>query len=217
MRTTFPAGTRTVLPLALALALALGACTSGPDPAEQTGQATSAQPSDPAEAAAATEAAARGWVCRHIGPDAVLAVAGEEPAQLQGVTVKDDQEGWTCEARDGQQPLVRVSIERGEAARDAAQERAEAAAGVQDGPEHLGVSYESPRLVTGLTLCRDVDNQGSQDYEPYTLVAEALTDSEDDVSAELRATLGLVAANLDQTIGCSPRQAREDAGLPSSP
>lgn len=205
MRTPFRS---TGLAAATALALALGACTSEHDPAEET------TPAATEEAAATGGPASGGWLCSYLGPSTLRAVAGQESQEsqeFQEVTVQDDRQGWACEVRDGEQPLVGISIQRGEAARVAAQERAEQAEDVRQGPEYLGVSYLSPRLVTGLTLCRDVGSPGSEEYEPYTMVAEALTDSDDDVSDELRSALTQLAATLDQTVGCSPRMANQAA------
>lgn len=193
--------------LALVAGLALGACTSGEDPADDS------TPAPSTEQAAVTDGSdSNGWLCDDISPQSLRALAGGELADPAEEMIQDDDEAWICEARDGDTTLARLSLSVGEEARDAARERVQAAEGVAAGPDYLGESYTSPALVVGLTLCTDMDQPGAGVYEPYTMVAEALVESEDDLSEPLRSTLASMARRLDQGIGCSPRQALEEAG-----
>ena len=193
--------------LALVAGLTLGACTSGADPVDDSTPAPSTD-----EAAATDGSDSNGWLCDDISPQSLRALAGGELADPTEEMLQDDDQAWVCEARDGDTPLARLSLSVGEEERAAARERAQAAEGVSAGPEYLGESYTSPTLVVGLTLCTDMDQPGAGVDEPYTMVAEALVESEGDFSEPLRSSLSSMARRLDQGIGCSPRQAVEDAG-----
>ncbi|MFK5581886.1 hypothetical protein [Serinicoccus sp. LYQ131] len=197
--------TRTLSSFALVALLATAGCTSGSEPADdRTEEQTSEQ-------AAATDGSGMdGWLCDDISPASLETLAGGELTDPTEVQVQDDDEAWVCEARDGQTPLARVTLQVGEEARDEARERVEQTEGVEPGPDYLGESYTSPALVVGLTLCR-VTEGGPDEHQPYVMVAESLVDSEEDLSEPLRSTLAQLAGGLDQRYGCSPTLARSDA------
>lgn len=196
--------TRTVSSLALVTLLATAGCTSGSEPQEDAGD-------EQTEQAAATEGAGMdGWLCDDISPASLKTLAGGELTDPTEVQVQDDDEAWVCEARDGQTPLARVTLQVGEEARDEARERVGQTEGVEPGPDYLGESYTSPALVVGLTLCRGTEGGPDVD-EPYVMLAESLVDSEEDLSEPLRSTLAQLAGSLDQRYGCSPTLARSEA------
>lgn len=203
--------TRTLSSLALVTLLATAGCTSGSEPQEDTVE-------EQTEQAAATEGAGMdGWLCDDISPASLETLAGGELTDPTEVQVQDDDEAWVCEARDGQTPLARITLQVGEEPRDEARERVEQTEGVEPGPDYLGESYTSPALVVGLTLCRETEG-GPDDYQPYVMLAESLVDSEEDLSEPLRSTLAQLAGSLDQRYGCSPTLARSDAaGATDSP
>ncbi|OLT43296.1 hypothetical protein BJF86_00325 [Serinicoccus sp. CNJ-927] len=188
----------------LLLVAVLAACTS--EPTEEPGTETSA----PAEqdAAATDGSGSNGWLCEDVSPQSLRALAGDELTEPREVMVADDETRWVCEAYDGQTPLVRVSVEVGEEGRETARSLVEATEGMAPGPDYLGESYLSPTVGVGLTLC---GAQGSGSPEPYSLTAEILVDREDDLREPLRSTLTSIAQKLDQGVGCSPKQAREEA------
>lgn len=198
---------RTSASLALLAVLGTSACTSGEDPADEP---TAVAPAPEDEAAVTDGSDSNGWLCDDISPDSLQTLAGGEVAAPTEVMLADDDQTWVCEARDGDTPLMRLSLSVGEEARDAARARARELDGVR-GPEYLGESYLSPTLVTGLTLCTDMGQPDAGVYEPYTMVAESLVEDEGDYSEPLRSTLGTLAQRLDQGIGCSPKQARSEA------
>lgn len=208
MRTRF-----LLLPFLAASAVLISGCTSGADP--------DAPPPDQDDEAAVTTPslmvgveeppAANGFLCRYVsrsGQEAVTGGAWSEPVQ---VTVQDDTTTWACEARDGEEPLIRVTINRGPEL--PARDRAEAQeAGIeQDGPDYLGESYLSARKVTALTLCKVPDNEGSRTYEPYSFVVEALAVGEEDLERDLTVVATTMARTMDQAIGCSPKMAAQQA------
>ena len=91
-----------------------------------------------------------------------------------------------------------------------ARERAEAAEGVEPGPDYLGLSFVSPGMVTGLTSCTAPGTTDRTDQVPYTLIGETLGVVDDATTENLRSALSTMAQNLDRGIGCAPRQALED-------
>ncbi|MFK5635737.1 hypothetical protein [Ornithinimicrobium sp. LYQ103] len=212
----------TLTATALVAVLGLTACTSEePTPTPSTDEATSSggtTTDDGLEGGPGTN----GWMCQYASPDAVSAVAGEEPTTVRELVVQDDAEGWVCQVLVGgageQETVLTVSVLLGEEYRDAARARAESADGAEPGPAYLGVSFLSPGLVTGLTLCTAPDAARSDDRIPYTLVAESLAETGEDATDALRATLGEAARSLDQGLGCSPQAAlAEDAATTTAP
>lgn len=208
--------TRHVLAPALVAVLALGACTSGADPREEetggnepTGAAQTTAPGEVVGEAQGPTGA--GYLCRYVSPSNMRTAAGVEEIgePLQVVTVDDEKE-WSCVARDGETEHLRLSFEVGEEARDAQREAFRAHEEVQAGPDYLGEAYLTPRAAVGLTLCKDVLNDPNQ-YIPMTMSAEVVSEGDEDVSGELRSILTVMASQLDQAMGCSPRMALEEA------
>ena len=191
-----------LLPITLLAALVAAGCTSGTEPQQPAGSSTSGP--------APTQGSADGWLCEDVSPQSLRALAGGEPADPREVVVTDDDTSWVCEAYDGERPLVRVGVAVGEEGREQARALAREEEGMSPGPEYLGESYLGPRLAVGLTLCT---SPGSEEGErtPYSLTAQALGDSGEDVGEALRSTLTSVATKLDRGFGCSPRAALEDA------
>lgn len=211
--------TRTLLVPALLAALSLGACTSGDLPEEPTTTQTGDQTSDDEAVTLGTPEppAANGYLCRYISPAAQRALLdGQDPADPVQVNTADDTDVWSCEGRDGDTGLVRVSILRGDEARDEQRAEITAREGVEEGPAHLGEGYVTPRKVVGLTLCRTPSSTGSSDYEPYVFMAEAIPEGDEDVSKDLLATTTAIARGVDQSVGCSPRMAQQQADDASS-
>lgn len=206
--------------LTASLGLLLGACTSDtdpePSPTEQAGgQADGAPaPEDEVERAGSTAAPVGGHLCRHISAGTQEAVAGQELAEPYQFIVANDPDSWVCEARDADQGLVRVSILRGEGVWPEQRALAQEQEGVTEGPEWLGESYRSARRITGLTMCSAVVD-GEATHEPYALVVEAVTESDEDVSGALSTTASTLARSMDQSVGCSPRMARGEIPGPT--
>lgn len=193
--------------------ITLTACTSeDPMPAPDTAVSpeTAAATDDGLEGEPGTD----GWMCQYASPDTVAAVTGSEPTTVREVVVQDDGDGWVCEVLVGdagaQEAVLTVSVLLGEESRDAARERAEAADGVEPGPDYLGRSFVSPGLVTGLTLCAAPDATRADDRVPYTLVAESRAGTDEAATDALLTTLTGAARSLDQGVGCSPRAALAD-------
>ena len=206
--------TLSVAAAGLAATLALAACTSD-DPV------TPGDPTTPAGDAATTSddglegtAGKNGWLCDYVSPSAVEAAAGGEAVSPRQRIVTDDEDSWVCEVLSGgageQEPIIRLSIELGPEAREAARERAEAADGVEPGPQYLGLSFVSPGLVTGLTSCVRPGATKRSDQIAHTLVGESLKVTDAEVTDDLRSSLALMAQNLDKGLGCSPKAAIAD-------
>lgn len=197
---------RPLLPAALLAGLALTGCTSGDDapaPATTEEAGITADPS----VGTAQPPSASGYLCRYVSPSAQRAVAGQDLAEPLEVTTQDDTQAWVCEARDGDEVVLRTSVLRGEEQVARARERMTDAGVPMEGPPHLGEAYLGERVATSVTRCRVLDAEGSQDYEPYALVAEAVAPGGQDVRRELTSTLTGMASSLDQAIGCSPKRA----------
>lgn len=210
--------TLTLPALAAGVALVLGACTSEPTEPQQTTDDAATTADDGLEG----EAGNRGWMCQYVSPTAVeLANGGEAETPRQLVT-QDDDEAWVCDVlvggRGEQEPLIRLGIHLGEEARATARERAESAEGVQPGPDHLGVSFVSPGLVTGLTLCTAPDATDATEKIPYSLVIESLGETDAETTEHLQRALTETAKSLDRSLGCSPTRAiSEDSGQTTAP
>ena len=207
--------------LTASLGLLLGACTSdsdpGPSPAEQTDgpeENGTAAPDESTESAGSTAAPDRGHLCRYIAPGTQETVAGHDLVDPYQLIVANDQDSWVCEARDGEEGLVRVSILRGQGIWGDQRALAQEQEGVVEGPEWLGESYRSDRRITGLTMCATVVDGGATP-EPYALVVEAVNESDEDVSSVLSTTASTLARSMDQTVGCSPRMARGEVPGPT--
>lgn len=207
-----------MIPSLLAVAaLTLGACTSGDaDPAPS--QDAAAQTSDDGLEG---EAGNQGWTCQYVSPPLVESAAGGRAETPRQLVTEDDEDGWSCDVLVGgpgeQEPVVRLGIHLGEEHRDAARARAEGEQDVRPGPEHLGVSFVSPGLVTGLTLCTDPEGAAGARI-PYALTAESLGETGEETTALLQRALTEVAKGLDGSLGCSPKQARaDDAEQTSAP
>lgn len=201
-----------LLPLTAALALILASCTSE-DPATGTPSATQ-------DAAVTSDdgleggPGVNGWLCQYVSPSATAAAAGGTAVTPRERIVQDDEDSWVCEVLTGgageQEPVIRLSILLGEEAREQARQRAEAADGVEPGPDYLGLSFVSPGLVTGLTSCTEPGAENRSQQVPYSLVGEALGVVDDETTEDLRSALTTAARNLDQAVGCTPSQAIAD-------
>ncbi|WP_134772361.1 hypothetical protein [Ornithinimicrobium flavum] len=201
-----------LLPSLAVSALLLSGCTSGPAPAGPSPSQPAADDADVTAVVGVEEPpAANGFLCRYISPSVQRAVTGADWTEPVQVTVQDDRTTWACEGRDGDQPLLRLVIDRGEEL--PAQDRlaAQEAGIAEGGPDYLGEAYLGPRKVTTLTMCRVPDSEGSQGYEPYSLVVEALAEGEEDLQRDLVVVAGTVARSLDQAVGCSPKMAAQQA------
>ena len=192
--------------------LALTACTSeDPAPPAPTGTDDAAVTSDDGlEGGVGTN----GYLCNYVSPSATEAAAGGTAETPRERVVRDDEDGWVCEVLSGgvgaQEPVIRLSILLGEEARAEAREVAEAADGVEPGPDYLGLSFVSPGLVTGLTSCTAPNATSRTEQIPYTLVAEGLGVVDEATTEDLRSALTSMAQNLDRGLGCMPKQARAD-------
>lgn len=201
------------------LTLALTACTSeSADPEPTAPDDTAATSDDGLEG----DAGNQGWMCQYVSPRAVEVLAGGEAQTPRQLVTEDDEDTWVCDVLVGgpgeQEPLARLSIDLGEEAREEARERAESAEGVQPGPDYLGVSFVSPGLVTGLTLCTAPDATDVNDKIPYALVAESFGETGPEATDRLRQALTEMAKNLDGNLGCSPTRAvAEDAEQTTAP
>lgn len=211
--------TRSLLvPSMLALAV-LGGCTSDPEPETPSATDTDLATASASGTADATEStlgipqppAANGYLCSYVSPSVQRGVAGADLAEPLEVTTEDGLDVWSCEARDGEEAVVRVSISRGEEFSAQARDAARSAGVEMGGPAHLGEVYLDDRTVTALTMCRVPDAEGSLTYEPYALVVEAPQESATDVRRDLTTVATVLAGSLDQSVGCSPKMALENA------
>ena len=201
--------------LTASAALLLGACTSDADPQptpdveEGPGDDDATDgPREAEDAAGSTAApASRGYLCRYVTEATQKVVAERDLTDPYQLMVENDETTWVCEARDGDDPWVRVSILRGEGIWDTQRALAQEHEGVVEGPAWLGEGYQSPRRITGLTMCATSPDPDLV-YEPYALVVEAVTDSDLNVVGELNTTASALARGLDQAVGCSPKMAR---------
>lgn len=198
----------------LAATTAMTGCTSGPVEEETTDDAIVTS-DDGLEGSEGTS----GWYCRYLNAGLIESALGQESTTPRELVVSDTAEEWICEVLNGgpgeQDPILRVSIQLGQDAVDTARTRAETAEDVQDGPEHLGESYLSAGLVTGLTACRLPTAQRLDDFGPLAIVLESLGQTDATTTQQLRAAASQAAQQLDQSLGCSPKVAREAAGLPT--
>src|SRR5699024_8427891 len=150
-----PMRTRSLLLPSLAVsALLLSGCTSGADPVDPSPSQTKEDADGATSTVGAEEPpAAKGFLYRYIRPSVQQAVTGSawsEPVQATG---QDATTTWLCEARDGDEPLIRLAISRG-AERPAEDRAAAQEAGIAEGgPDYLGEAYLAPRTVTALTMC----------------------------------------------------------------
>lgn len=202
--------------VAAGLALTLTSCTSeepAPPASSETG-GTQADGASATDDGLEGDVPDNGWYCEHLNMDVIDAAAGGTAVEPREKVVQDDEKGWACEVLVGekgsQEPLLRLSIQLGEEARAEARARAEAVDGWEEGPQHLGRSYISPGLVTGLTSCTKPEATQRSDQTPHTLVAESFGETNEEVTEGLRAALSLAAQNLDRNMGCSPKQAAQD-------
>lgn len=195
---------RPSIPLALLLALGATGCTSEPEPEGPTSGGTTS------ETAPGDGRGGNGWLCEDMSPANLRAVAGGELAEPRELVVADDDTSWVCEAYDGQAPLLRLSVVVGEEGREEARALAAETEGGAAGPDYLGESVIGPRQGVAITLCTDPGSEADA-RTPYSITAEALGDSPEDVSEALRSTLTLTAGKLDQGVGCSPKAALEEA------
>lgn len=200
-----------VAPLAAA-AFLLSACTSGEPLAEPEQPTDDAAQTSASDVGVVQQPVGNGYLCRYVSESNQRAVAGgEEWMEPVFVTVTDEPDTWVCDARDGEEALVRVAIYRGEEL-PAQQRTAAQEAGLErGGPAHLGEAYLGDRQVTTVTRCHIRDSSGSGTYEPYSFVVEALSDDDADVRRDLTTVATAMARALDQAIGCSPKLALEEA------
>lgn len=212
-----PTRTLRLTAVAAGLALALSACTSdNADPGPTTDAAVTSD--DGLQGAEGNQ----GWMCQYISPAAVERANGGQAESPRELVTQDDEEAWVCDVLVGgageQEPVIRLGIHLGEEARETARTRAESAEGVEPGPDHLGVSFVSPGLVTGLTLCTAPGATRTSEKIPYSLVIESLGQTDPQTTDLLKQALTETAKRLDQSLGCSPKRAlSEDAGQTTAP
>ncbi|AXH97188.1 hypothetical protein [Ornithinimicrobium avium] len=210
--------TLTVATTAAGLALVLGACTSGgPEPAPTSDEAAVTS-DDGLEGTAGNQ----GWMCNYVSPTAVELANGSAPQTTRMLVTEDTEDSWVCDVLVGgkgeQEPVIELSIHLGEGAWADARARAEGAEGVEPGPDHLGVSFVSPGLVTGLTMCKDPQSDDAGDKIPYALVAESFGQTGAGATEHLERAVTETAKALDQSVGCSPKLAvEEDAAQTTAP
>lgn len=204
--------TRTLFlaPLAAA-ALLLSACTSGPEPEAPEETTDDAVQTSASDVGVVQPPSGNGYLCRYVSDENQEAVTGAAWGEPVQITTADSEDTWTCEARDGEEPIVRVSIFRGEELPAQQRSRAQEEGLERGGPDHLGEAYLGNREVTTMTMCRVLDTEGSQDYEPYSFVVEALPEGDEDVRDDLSMVATAMARGLDQAIGCSPKMALQNA------
>lgn len=199
-----------VPPLAAA-ALLLSGCTSGADPVVPEETSDDAAQTSASDVGVVQGPEGNGYLCRYIGREAQRAVTGADWADPLHVTVEDTETSWVCEARDGDEPEIRVAIYRGEGIREQQRAAAEESGLERGGPDHLGEAYLGDHQVMTLTMCHILDQEAVEDYEPYSFVVQALPEEEGDVRRELTTVATAMARSLDQAIGCSPKMALEQA------
>lgn len=197
---------------ATGLALVLGACTSGGADSAPTSEDTAVTSDDGLEGTAGNQ----GWMCNYVSPTAIELANGSTPETTRMLVTEDTEDSWVCDVLVGgkgeQEPLIELSIHLGERSWAQARARAEGAKGVEPGPDHLGVSFVSPGLVTGLTMCTDPQSDDPDDKIPYALVAESFRQTDATTTEHLQRAVTETAKNLDQSIGCSPKLAlQQDA------
>lgn len=195
---------------AAGLVLALGACTSdAPDPAPTSDDAAVTS-DDGLEGTAGNQ----GWMCNYVSPTAIELANGGAPETTRMLVTEDTEESWACEVlvggRGEQKPIIELAVRLGEDARAQARAEAEGAEGVETGPDHLGVSFVSPGMVTGLTLCKDPQSADVDDKIPYTLVARSFGETDPETTDHLERAVTETAKNLDQSVGCSPKRALQE-------
>lgn len=194
--------------------LLLAGCTSGDEPVRPSEPATADTAEETSDVGVPMPPAANGYLCRYVSPSVAETVLGAPVGEPTEVTTQDDEDAWVCEGREAEEAFIRVSILRGADAVEELRQAVVARVGdvPQEGPAHLGEVYLEDRTVTSLTMCKVIDSEGSREYEPYALVSEALSDGDVDVRQQLsQVTTGLARA-MDQSIGCSPKLALEQAG-----
>lgn len=199
------------VPLLAAAAVLLSACTSGSAPAGPQEATDDAARTTASDVGVVQGPADTGHLCRYVSTDTQRAITGADWTDPVHVTLEDSRDSWVCQARDGQDPIVRVAIHRGEGVLE--QQRAAAAeSGLErGGPAHLGEAYLGDRQVTALTRCRILGTDAGEDYEPYSFVVQALPDGETDLRRELTTVATAVARSMDQEVGCSPKMALDRA------
>lgn len=200
-----------LLPTLAVSTLLLSGCTSGAEPVDPSPSQAEVPDGATSTVGAEEPPTGNGFLCRYVSPSVQRAVTGAAWSEPVQVTVQDDTTTWACEARDGDEPLLRLAISRG--AELPAQDRtsAQEAGTAEGGPDYLGEAYLAPRTVTALTMCKVPDNEGSRTYEPYSLVVEALAEGEEDLQRDLTVVAGTIARSLDQAVGCSPKMAAQQA------
>lgn len=209
--------TRTLTTSSLLALILLAGCTSD-DPVDiPTASETPDAAEETSDVGVPMPPAANGYLCRYVSPSAQETLLGRELTDVTEVTTQDDSEAWVCEGQSGDERFVRVSIERGPEAAQARREAAVEAETPMEGPNHLGEVYVADRVVTSLTMCKIIDSQGSEEYEPYALISEALTDADTDVRRELVQSTTALARAMDQSIGCSPKMALDEAAATTAP
>lgn len=211
--------TLTLPAIAAGLVLALGACTSETaEPGPSTDDAAVTTSDDGLEGAVGNQ----GWMCQYVSPTAIELANGGEAETPRELVTEDTEDDWVCDVLVGgagaQEPLIRLGIHLGDESRTSARARAEGAEGAEPGPDHLGVSFVSPGMVTGLTLCTDPEATDRADKIPYSLVIESLGETDEETTGHLQRALTETAKSLDQSLGCSPKRAvSEDAEQTTAP
>lgn len=209
--------TRTLGLVLLAALLPLAGCTS--DPAEPPAPTTEDDAAVTTESGLEGQEGNAGWYCRYLNTATLETALGEESTTPRELVVSDTADEWVCDVLNGgigdQEPALRVSILLGEDAVGEARTRAEDLDGTVPGPAHLGESYLSPGLVTALTACRLPTAERLDDYGPLAVTFESFHSDDETTTENLRQAASQAAQQLDQSLGCSPRLAREQVGLTS--
>lgn len=202
------------LSLALVAGLALSACSddtpSTPTGGGDTDGATSTEnalPLHPTD----------GWWCQYMDKKLVDAATGGRSAEATQVVVSNDGHQFRCEVQlpaTSGDPEVAIALDviADDAAAVAdARAKAQALAGVVPGPTYLGESYVAPGYAVALVPCGLVPGNARNSVKvPWALTISAPLEPGQTVTDELTTPLNYYLKALDQSVGCSPKQAIED-------
>lgn len=191
------------LALVLLLGTTLAGCTSGDE--------DEAVSSPPGEEELEGEIPASGWWCRLIKEDTVEAATGGRSDEARELTVVDEEDHWSCEVLlptdDGGTETALVLSVQGNAAdeADAALGEVQSLAGVERGPEHLGLSYVADTLAVTVLPCLGRPGTPEADIEvPYVVSLRAPLNTAGEATDLLVPPLSRMVREMDQGYGCSP-------------
>lgn len=222
------------LALALAAAATLGACSSGDqdDQGEQGEQgeqgqgtaqdqaadsaATSSSPTSPTGGDSGTAASgpASGWWCAYIKQDIVEAATGGRTAEAEEALRTNDGTTYLCEVTvpgsDGEDVALALSVTaNSEQAAAAAREEVTGQPGVAEGPTYLGESYVAPGLTVAIIPCgAPPASPEAGTRVPWTFRLAAPLEAGSALTDELTAPINRYVQVIDQTVGCSPKEAQ---------